>query len=171
MKRTRLLVRAEQGVGDQIMFISLIPDLLARAGRRRQVILECEARLVPFSARSFPGALVQAAIACHRERCRQSRLWLAEEGWRRQRVTLMGSLPRCLRKTLDAFPNENVFLSPIPENRRVEEYFCGAGVIPAHRHLLAQRQIGRASLGAICAAGHVGRVLARPAGRNCLLPI
>ena len=47
LKRTRLLVRAEQGVGDQIMFASLIPDLAARAeAEGGSVILECEPRLV-----------------------------------------------------------------------------------------------------------------------------
>ena len=56
LKSKRLLVRAEQGVGDQIMFASLIPDLAARArAEGGSVILECEPRLVPLFARSFPG--------------------------------------------------------------------------------------------------------------------
>ena len=47
LKRVRLLVRAEQGVGDQIMFASLIPELAARAkADGGSVILECEPRLV-----------------------------------------------------------------------------------------------------------------------------
>lgn len=50
-----LLVTAEQGVGDQIMFVSCLPELMARTGR---VILECEARLVPLFIRSFPAAQV-----------------------------------------------------------------------------------------------------------------
>ena len=57
LDRTRLLVRAEQGVGDQLMFMSLIPDF-SRAGKE-QVILECEPRLVALAARSFPGVTVR----------------------------------------------------------------------------------------------------------------
>ena len=46
LKRTRLLVTAEQGVGDQLMFASMIPDLAARAAAEGgSVILECEPRL------------------------------------------------------------------------------------------------------------------------------
>src|SRR5689334_13319005 len=51
LKRTRLLVRAEQGVGDQILFAGLIPDVAARASSEGgSVILECEPRLVPLFA-------------------------------------------------------------------------------------------------------------------------
>jgi tetratricopeptide (TPR) repeat protein len=58
----RLLVTAEQGIGDQIMFASLIPELAARAAREGgSVILECEKRLVPLFSRSFPRTVVYAA--------------------------------------------------------------------------------------------------------------
>ncbi|HYD65500.1 tetratricopeptide repeat protein [Azospirillum sp.] len=53
----RLLVWGEQGVGDEVMFAGLVPDLLA-AGLR--CVLECDARLVPLFRRSFPGV---AAVA------------------------------------------------------------------------------------------------------------
>jgi hypothetical protein len=46
-------------VGDQIMFMSVIPDLLARAKvDGGSVILECEPRLVSLATRSFPAARV-----------------------------------------------------------------------------------------------------------------
>jgi tetratricopeptide (TPR) repeat protein len=48
----RLLVWGEQGVGDEIMFAGLIPDVL-RAGNR--CLVDCDARLQPLFARSFPG--------------------------------------------------------------------------------------------------------------------
>lgn len=48
----RLLIWAEQGIGDEIMFAGLIPDVL-RTGNR--CILDCDARLMPLFARSFPG--------------------------------------------------------------------------------------------------------------------
>jgi len=59
LKRTRLLVRAEQGIGDQILFASVIPELAKRAlSDGGSLILECEPRLVPLFARSFPQVSV-----------------------------------------------------------------------------------------------------------------
>jgi len=54
----RVLLWGEQGVGDEIMFAGLIPDAL-RTGNR--CLVECEARLQPLFARSFPEAEVVAA--------------------------------------------------------------------------------------------------------------
>jgi tetratricopeptide (TPR) repeat protein len=47
----RLLIWGEQGVGDEIMFTGLIPDVI-RTGNR--CMLDCDARLKPLFARSFP---------------------------------------------------------------------------------------------------------------------
>jgi hypothetical protein len=46
------LIWGEQGVGDEIMFAGLIPDVI-RTGNR--CVLDCDARLKPLFARSFPG--------------------------------------------------------------------------------------------------------------------
>jgi tetratricopeptide (TPR) repeat protein len=48
----RLLLWGEQGVGDEIMFAGLLPDVI-RTGS--QITLECEARLQPLFVRSFPS--------------------------------------------------------------------------------------------------------------------
>ncbi|HEX9568617.1 MAG TPA: tetratricopeptide repeat protein [Rhodospirillales bacterium] len=48
-----VLVWGEQGVGDEVHFAEMVPDLV-EAGAR--VVLECERRLVPLFARSFPAA-------------------------------------------------------------------------------------------------------------------
>jgi Tfp pilus assembly protein PilF len=48
----RLLIWGEQGVGDEIMFAGLIPDVI-RTGNR--CTLDCDARLKPLFVRSFPG--------------------------------------------------------------------------------------------------------------------
>lgn len=50
-----ILVTAEQGVGDEIMFSSLIPELIRRA---RTVYLESTPRLAPIMRRSFEHATV-----------------------------------------------------------------------------------------------------------------
>lgn len=51
----RLLVSAEQAVGDQILYASMIPELIDMGG---SIIVECERRLVPLYKRSFPGVEV-----------------------------------------------------------------------------------------------------------------
>ena len=62
LKNKRLLVTAEQGVGDQMMFASLIPDLCARArDEGGRIVFECESRLTALFERSFPEADVRAS--------------------------------------------------------------------------------------------------------------
>lgn len=52
-----LLIGADQGVGDELLYSSCAPDAVRAAGR---VILECDRRLVGLFRRSFPQALVHA---------------------------------------------------------------------------------------------------------------
>lgn len=52
-----LLLYGEQGIGDEIMFASIVADAAALA---RRTVLLCEPRLAPLFARSFPGLQVQA---------------------------------------------------------------------------------------------------------------
>jgi len=53
----RLLVWAEQGVGDEIMFAAMVPRLLDRGAA---VTMTCDARMAPVFRRSFPGVEVIA---------------------------------------------------------------------------------------------------------------
>jgi hypothetical protein len=113
LKGKRLLIRSEQGIGDQILFASLIPDLLVRARTEGgSVILECEPRLVPLFARSFPGALVKPVVIRS-----QGGKAIADYGWLKaaggvNAAVLMGDLPRYLRGNLDKFPAPHSFLIP-----------------------------------------------------------
>lgn len=52
-----LLVTREQGLGDEIMFASLLPEVIARVGH---CIVEADPRLRPILARSFPAVSVYA---------------------------------------------------------------------------------------------------------------
>lgn len=52
-----ILAWGEQGIGDEIMFAGLLPDL---ADKAMQVRVECESRLVPLFKRSFPWAEIRA---------------------------------------------------------------------------------------------------------------
>jgi hypothetical protein len=89
-----LLIYGEQGVGDEIMFASCFSDVLARADN---VIIECDRRLAPLFARSFPAAKVQARVSS------EDVAWLREAG----AINLQcasGSLPRLFRRSVAEFP-------------------------------------------------------------------
>jgi len=97
-----ILVWGEQGVGDQIMFASLLPELCARAGR---CIYECSAKLVPLLARSFADAYVIAKTnPPHRA---------TQHGIDYQ--VAAGSLPRHFRRDLQDFPQHNSYLVADPQ--------------------------------------------------------
>lgn len=54
----RLLVVGEQGLGDEVLFGSLVPDLLERPDRPEALALAVEPRLAGLFRRSFPGIQV-----------------------------------------------------------------------------------------------------------------
>ena len=57
----RLLVLAEQGVGDEVLFLSCLPELVdAVNDRHGDLIVECDPRLVAPLTRCWPTALVHA---------------------------------------------------------------------------------------------------------------
>lgn len=95
-----LLVYAEQGLGDEIMFASCFAEVIARAGR---CIIECAPRLAALFQRSFPRATVVGGDRFQVE-------WLAQVG----RIDLQigaGGLPRLLRPTIDSFPAAPAYLA------------------------------------------------------------
>jgi len=111
LKGLRLLVTAEQGIGDQVMFAGMMPDLAARAAAEGgSVLLECEPRLAALFARSFPSIGVHRSSFVTREGAsRGDYRWLAG---RADAAVEMGTLPRFLRPALDRFPAPNVYLRP-----------------------------------------------------------
>jgi tetratricopeptide (TPR) repeat protein len=97
-----VLVWSEQGIGDEIMFASCYPDLVARAGH---VIIDCEPRLVTLFRRSFPAATVHGAT-------RDDDMgWLSSLPPVDYQVPA-GSLPLHFRPTLDSFGRDNGYLRP-----------------------------------------------------------
>ncbi|HWC62835.1 MAG TPA: tetratricopeptide repeat protein, partial [Rhizomicrobium sp.] len=133
LKKTRLLVRCEQGVGDEIMFASLFDALAARANKEGgSLILECDKRLLPLFARSFPGAEMRAAHL----KSENGKI-LADYGWLKSAgganaVTLAGALPRYFAKSLADFPSPHVYLKPDSgEACHWRSFFAGLGAAPA----------------------------------------
>jgi tetratricopeptide (TPR) repeat protein len=111
LKGKRLLVTAEQGVGDQLMFASMIRDLAMRADAENGgIVLECEPRLVPLFTRSFEGITVHASQMEARGGVVHAHYgWLETVGGAHLAVE-MGTLPRFLRDDIEKFPTPNTFL-------------------------------------------------------------
>jgi tetratricopeptide (TPR) repeat protein len=101
-----LFINAEQGLGDQIMFASCMPDALALAP---SCIVSCDPRLEPMFRRSFPAVRVvpmqpdrpldPAAVAPLQIRAQ----------------TMMGSLPGRFRRSREHFPRHAGYLAPDPD--------------------------------------------------------
>ncbi len=99
-----LLVYGEQGLGDEMMFASMLPDVLTRA---RRVTLLCEARFGALFARSFPGIEV-IGEAHERQAARVAQL----RGIDFQAGA--GSLGKWFRRRLEDFPRHGGYLRPDP---------------------------------------------------------
>jgi Flp pilus assembly protein TadD len=130
LKKKRLLVRAEQGVGDQILFAGLIPDLAMRArAEGGSVVLECEPRLLSLFARSFPDVTVRpAAIKTIAGTPVADYGWLKSLGGVNASV-LMGDLPRHLRAGMERFPSPHAFMIPDAQETARWKNIFGPGAI------------------------------------------
>jgi tetratricopeptide (TPR) repeat protein len=95
-----ILVYGEQGLGDEIMFASCIPDLVERGAR---CIVECDSRLAPLYERSFPEAIVHGGSRD------EDRAWLARHPAIEFQAAV-GSLPRFVRRSPADFPRREGYL-------------------------------------------------------------
>ncbi|WP_193170290.1 tetratricopeptide repeat protein [Nisaea nitritireducens] len=97
----RLMLYAEQGIGDEIRFASMIPEAVARGG---EVVVECAPRLVSLFQRSFPQVRVVPA-----------KYWPAEEGVEPFDIACpFGTLGRLFRNSKESFPMHSGYLKPDP---------------------------------------------------------
>jgi hypothetical protein len=100
-----ILVQREQGLGDEIMFSSCLPQVIETAAH---CIIECEPRLLGIFRRSFPSAMVFAStsdVIPPRE--------IAEQVI--DFAIPAGSVPRFLRKGVGDFPRHDGYLKADPQ--------------------------------------------------------
>jgi len=102
-----LLVHAEQGLGDILLFLSCMPDLLARLSFPCQI--EAPPRLQALLARSFPHARVVEHEPADRDLS-----WLQSIDPVARHLPL-GSLPRLLRRRAADFPLHRGYLQAEPD--------------------------------------------------------
>lgn len=106
LRGKRVWIRQEQGIGDEVMFTSCLPDLLSITD---SCYLSCDARLVTLFQRSFPGVTVlNAAMAADRVHALRETI---------DHEILLGSLPRIFRQERADFGTGEAYLVPSHELR------------------------------------------------------
>lgn len=110
----RLLVVAEQGLGDEVLFGNVLPEVIERLGPTGRLTLAVESRLVPMFQRAFP----QAEVGPHATYWVGGRLTRVvpalQTGTRADLWTPMGSLLREFRRSVEAYPARAAYLSADP---------------------------------------------------------
>ncbi len=126
-----LVVVGEQGLGDEVMFANVLPDVVEALGEDGRLTLAVERRLVGLFRRSFPGAVVGEHLTCKVDNhvIRAAPFvedWDAIDAW-----TPIASLLRSFRRSVPAFPDRTRFLRADPA--RVEHWrgvLAGLGDAP-----------------------------------------
>lgn len=101
-----LLVYGEQGLGDEIMFASCLPDVIARA---RHCVIECAPKLEDLFRNSFPEATVYASTP-------EKKIPLHMDTVKVDAEVPIGSLPLYFRRNLEEFPSRQNYLQAVPEH-------------------------------------------------------
>lgn len=110
-----LMICTEQGLGDEVMFANLLPDVIEAIGTDGKLSLAVERRLIPLFQRSFPDVDVTA----HRTVSFEGRVsrtapfvadWSIVDMW-----APIGSLLPALRPTAASFPQRPSYLVADPE--------------------------------------------------------
>jgi tetratricopeptide (TPR) repeat protein len=109
-----LLVVGEQGLGDEVLFGNVLPDVIGRLGPKGRLMLSVEQRLVAMFQRAFPTADV-GPHATYWVGGRLTRVVPAlQAGGAADLWTPMGSLMREFRRSVEAYPTRESYLAADP---------------------------------------------------------
>ena len=106
-----LLIHGEQGLGDEIMYCSIVPELIREAAR---VVIACSPALVGLFRRSFIGAQVVAHPRGNPDGWVQQPPACLNEIGRADFQIAMGSLPAIRRRTAQSFAGAKPYLTADP---------------------------------------------------------
>ncbi|RYG18648.1 MAG: tetratricopeptide repeat protein [Caulobacteraceae bacterium] len=119
LKGQRILVLGEQGLADEMVFGTCLPDLIDAVDPAGKVYISVEKRLVDMFQRSFPTAVVGAHRAVRLEGRLTRYVPFAEEAakvdGRMDAYVPMGSLMAMFRPDIDSFPDREGYLVADPE--------------------------------------------------------
>mgnify|MGYP002335978728 CR=1 FL=1 len=102
-----LLLRRERNCSDEIMFASIVPEMLHEAGH---VVLACHPALERLFTRSFPAATVVGEKSDYR-----TQMYTVAEPAAVDYQAFLGSVPRFRRRSLTQFPRRARYLHPDPQ--------------------------------------------------------
>ncbi|MGD2131822.1 MAG: tetratricopeptide repeat protein [Maricaulaceae bacterium] len=129
LKGKHLALFGEQGVGDEVLFLNVAPDVIEDLGPEGRLTIACERRLMPLVARSFP----EARVVPHATKKTQGRAFRgAPEIQEWSEIDLwcaMATPNRRFRRKVEDFPRGEGHFKPDPE--RVAEMKAALAKLPA----------------------------------------
>ena len=110
-----LLVFGEQGLGDEVLFANLLPDVIEALGPDGKLILGVEARLVPLFQRACPTARVEAHATYSIDARTVRMAPFLKDDDKIDAWAPMGALLRRFRPNVASFPSRPSFLAADPD--------------------------------------------------------
>ena len=105
LKGQRLVMFGEQGIGDEVLFLNLAPDLIEEIGPEGELTIACEKRLAPLVARSF----LKARVIPHATKKQEGRAFRGAPGiqdWNEVDLWCAMATPNLiLRRKVEDFPS------------------------------------------------------------------
>lgn len=110
-----LLIVGEQGLGDEVLFANLLPEVIQALGPEGKLILAVEKRLIPLFARAYPqievGPHATYDVEAKTVRC----VHFVDDMARIDLWAPIASLLETFRPAVDSYPDRKAFLAADPD--------------------------------------------------------